>query len=66
MHWFGSLVAGSKAVLLRGVKPEWILKKPYLQEQITIVWLLVPWARIRWMLSKADGEVQIIIFPSGD
>ena len=24
MHWFGSLVSGSKAVLLRGVKPEWI------------------------------------------
>ena len=26
MHWFGSLLAGSKAVLLRGVKPEWILE----------------------------------------
>ena len=26
MHWFGSLLAGSKAVLLRGIKPEWILK----------------------------------------
>ena len=25
MHWFGSLLSGSKAVLLRGVKPEWIL-----------------------------------------
>ena len=24
MHWFGSLGSGGKAVLLRGVKPEWI------------------------------------------
>jgi acyl-CoA synthetase (AMP-forming)/AMP-acid ligase II len=44
MHWFGSLVAGSKAVLLRGVKPEWILKTVS-EEHITIVWLLVPWAQ---------------------
>lgn len=44
MHWFGSLLSGSKAVLLRGVKPEWILKA-ISQEQITIVWLLVPWAQ---------------------
>lgn len=44
MHWFGSLVAGSKAVLLRGVRPEWILRAVS-EEQITIVWLLVPWAQ---------------------
>jgi acyl-CoA synthetase (AMP-forming)/AMP-acid ligase II len=44
MHWFGSFLAGSPAVLLRGVKPEWILKAVS-QEQITIVWLLVPWAQ---------------------
>jgi len=44
MHWFGSLLAGSKAVLLRGVKPEWILKAVS-EEKITIVWLLVPWAQ---------------------
>jgi acyl-CoA synthetase (AMP-forming)/AMP-acid ligase II len=44
MHWFGSLLAGSKAVLLRGVKPNWILKAVS-EEQITIVWLLVPWAQ---------------------
>ncbi|HBV87218.1 MAG TPA: AMP-dependent synthetase [Desulfosporosinus sp.] len=44
MHWFGSLLAGSKAVLLRGVKPEWILKA-ISEEKITIVWLLVPWAQ---------------------
>jgi long-chain acyl-CoA synthetase len=44
MHWFGSLLSGSKAVLLRGVKPEWILKAVS-EENITIVWLLVPWAQ---------------------
>lgn len=44
MHWFGSLLSGSKAVLLRGIKPEWILKTVS-QEKITIVWLLVPWAQ---------------------
>ena len=44
MHWFGSLVAGSKAVLLRGVKPEWILRA-VTEEHCTIVWLLVPWAQ---------------------
>lgn len=44
MHWFGSLLAGSKAVLLRGIKPEWILRTVS-EEKITIVWLLVPWAQ---------------------
>jgi len=44
MHWFGSLLSGSKAVLLRGIKPEWILKTVS-EEKITIVWLLVPWAQ---------------------
>ena len=44
MHWFGSLLSGSKAVLLRGAKPEWILKTVS-EEKITIVWLLVPWAQ---------------------
>ncbi|MBP1710128.1 MAG: AMP-dependent synthetase and ligase [Deltaproteobacteria bacterium] len=44
MHWFGSFLAGSRAVLLRGVKPEWIIKAVS-EEQITIVWLLVPWAQ---------------------
>ena len=44
MHWFGSLISGSKAVLLRGVRPDWILKAVS-QEKVTIVWLLVPWAQ---------------------
>ena len=44
MHWFGSLLSGSKAVLLRGVKPEWILRA-VTEDKCTIVWLLVPWAQ---------------------
>ncbi len=43
-HWMGSLVAGSKAVLLKGTKPEIILDAVS-KEQCTIVWLLVPWAQ---------------------
>ncbi|MBO5299394.1 MAG: acyl--CoA ligase [Clostridia bacterium] len=44
MHWFGSLLAGSKAIILRGVSPEWILQTVS-DEGATIVWLLVPWAQ---------------------
>jgi len=44
MHWFGSLLAGSKAVLLRGTRPEWIVETAS-RERATIVWLLVPWAQ---------------------
>ncbi|MGN1105546.1 MAG: class I adenylate-forming enzyme family protein [Huintestinicola sp.] len=43
MHWFGSLISGSKAVLLKGVSPETILDTVS-KEKCTIVWLLVPWA----------------------
>lgn len=44
IHWMGSLVAGSKAVLLKGAKPETILSAVS-KEHCTIVWLLVPWAQ---------------------
>lgn len=44
MHWLGSLMTGGKAVLLRGTKPEFILKAVS-DEKCTIVWLLVPWAQ---------------------
>ena len=44
MHWFGSLISGGKAVLLKGTKPEYILDAVS-TEKCTIVWLLVPWAQ---------------------
>jgi len=43
MHWMGSFIVGGKAVILKGVKPEWILEAVS-EERVTIVWLLVPWA----------------------
>lgn len=44
MHWFGSLLVGAKTVILKGVKPEWIIKVAH-EEKCSIVWLLVPWAQ---------------------
>ncbi len=44
MHWMGSLISGSRAVLLRGTKPEIILKAVS-DERCTLVWLLVPWVQ---------------------
>lgn len=44
MHWFGSLISGGKAVLLKGIKPENILRTVS-EEKCSIVWLLVPWAQ---------------------
>ena len=44
MHWFGSLLVGGKTVLLKGIKPKWILEAVS-REQLSIVWLLVPWAQ---------------------
>lgn len=44
MHWFGSLYSGSKAILLKGTKPQFILDAVS-KERCTIVWLLVPWAQ---------------------
>ncbi len=44
MHWFGSFLVGGKAVILKGIKPEWILKVAS-EEGCSIVWLLVPWAQ---------------------
>ena len=44
MHWFGSLISGGKAVLLKGTTPEAILQTVS-DEGCTIVWLLVPWAQ---------------------
>ena len=44
MHWFGNFIVGAKAVILKGVKPEWIVEAVS-EEQCTLVWLLVPWAQ---------------------
>ena len=57
MHWFGSFLVGGKAVLLKGIKPEWILKVAS-EEKCSIVWLLVPWAQD--LLDAVDrGELKL-------
>lgn len=57
MHWFGSLLSGSAAVLLKGVKPKNIIETVS-NELCTIVWLLVPWAQD--ILDAIDrGEIDL-------
>ncbi len=57
MHWFGSLISGSRGVILRGVSPEWILRTVS-EERCTIVWLLVPWAQdILDAIDRGDVEL---------
>ncbi len=57
MHWFGSLLVGSKAVILKGTKSYNILKVAS-DEKCSIVWLLVPWAQD--ILSAIDsGEIDL-------
>lgn len=43
-HWMGCLVAGCKAVLLKGAKPKSIISAVS-SERCTLVWLLVPWVQ---------------------
>ncbi len=57
-HWMGSLAAGSRAVLLKGTKPETILSAVS-REHCTIVWLLVPWAQdILDALDRGDLKLE--------
>ena len=43
-HWMGSLASCSRAVLLRGVSPQYIFDAVS-REHCTNVWLLVPWVQ---------------------
>ena len=57
MHWFGSLLSGGKAILLKGTSPETIIETVS-NEHCTIVWLLVPWAQD--ILEKIDsGDIDL-------
>lgn len=58
MHWFGSLFAGSRAVLLKGNSPKAIFDAVS-QERCTIVWLLVPWCQdILAALDRGDLKLE--------
>ncbi len=57
MHWFGSLLSGSKAVILKGTQSKHILSAAS-DEKCTIVWLLVLWAQD--ILNALDsGELRL-------
>ncbi|MBN1849806.1 MAG: AMP-binding protein [Deltaproteobacteria bacterium] len=57
MHWFGNFIVGAKAVILKGIRPEWIFEA-ISEEQATIVWLLVPWAQ-DILIAIENGTIQL-------
>jgi acyl-CoA synthetase (AMP-forming)/AMP-acid ligase II len=57
MHWFGNFIVGAPAVILKGIKPQWILETVS-EENVTIVWLLVPWAQ-DILIAIENGEVDL-------
>jgi len=57
MHWFGNFIVGAKAVILKGIKPQWILEA-ISEEAVTIVWLLVPWAQ-DILVAIENGELDL-------
>lgn len=57
MHWFGNFIVGAKAVILKGVKPEWIIEAVS-EEKATIVWLLVPWAQ-DILIGIENGQIKL-------
>lgn len=63
MHWFGSLISGSKAVLLRGVTPQSIFDAVS-NEHCTIVWLLVPWVQ-DILLAIEEGKIDPAAYELG-
>lgn len=57
MHWFGSFIVGGRGVILKGIKPKWILEAVS-EEGVTIVWLLVPWAQ-DILIALENGDVNL-------
>ncbi len=57
MHWFGNFIVGAKSVILKGIRPQWILEAAS-EEKATIVWLLVPWAH-DILIAIENGEVRL-------
>jgi acyl-CoA synthetase (AMP-forming)/AMP-acid ligase II len=57
MHWFGNFIVGARGVILKGIKPRWILEAVS-EEQATIVWLLVPWAQ-DILVALERGEIHL-------
>jgi acyl-CoA synthetase (AMP-forming)/AMP-acid ligase II len=57
MHWFGHFIVGSRAVILKGISPQWVFEA-ISEEGGTVLWSLVPW--IQDMIIKIEsGEVDL-------
>jgi acyl-CoA synthetase (AMP-forming)/AMP-acid ligase II len=57
MHWFGSLISGSKGTILTEFSPKNVLDA-ISQERGTIVWLLVPWVH-DILVALDKGELKL-------
>jgi len=57
MHWFGNFVVGARAVILKGIEPQWILDA-ISEERVTVVWLLVPWA-LDILFAVESGDIKL-------
>jgi acyl-CoA synthetase (AMP-forming)/AMP-acid ligase II len=57
MHWFGNFIVGAKGVILKGIRPEWILEA-ISEEGCTVVFLLVPWAQ-DILVAIETGQVKL-------
>jgi fatty-acyl-CoA synthase len=57
MHWFGNFIVGARSVILKGIEPRWIMEAVS-EEQVTVVWLLVPWA-LDILFAIQSGEMKL-------
>lgn len=57
MHWFGNFIVGARSVILKGVEPKWIIEAVS-EEQVTVVWLLVPWA-LDILFAIQSGDIKL-------
>ncbi|MDD5701225.1 MAG: fatty acid--CoA ligase family protein, partial [Dehalococcoidales bacterium] len=57
MHWFGSLISGSKGTILTEFSPKNVLEAVS-KERGTIVWLLVPWVH-DILVALDKGEIKL-------
>ncbi len=57
MHWFGNFIVGARSVILKGIDARWIMET-ISEEQITVVWLLVPWA-LDILFAIQSGEIRL-------
>ncbi len=57
MHWFGNFIVGARSVILKGIKPKWIMEV-ISEEKVTVVWLLVPWA-LDILFAIQSGEIKL-------